>query len=442
MTETLINSLSQITDLSVKARSSVFRYKDKNIDPQQAGNELSVQAVLNGRVAQRQDNIILNLELVDVSSGNQIWGEQYNRKTNDLVSLQSEIARDVSRKLHQKITGSAGQNIAKRYTTDSEAYKLYLRGLFHWNKRTTEDLKKAIDYFNHAKEKDPSFALAYAGLAVTYSVLPNNSVMTKQEEDEIKLKAKASTLKALELDDNLAEAYAVLAGEKVELWDFKGAENDFKKAIKLNPNFATARQWYSELLSIQERHSEAIAEVEKAVELDPFSPAVNFNVGIRYLQAGRPEEAINQFQKTIELAPDYHMPYRFLSLIYFHEKKYKEALAFASKAQVLMRIKTPESARKEEIELLQVLNSEGEKGYWQRMLKGNLEYYEKGIGSPLNVAISFAELGEKEKAFEWLEKAYAERDRRLIYIKSELSFRSLHSDPRFKDLLRRVGLPF
>ncbi len=223
MTETLINSLSQIKELSVKARSSVFRYKEKEIDPQKVGNELSVQAILNGRVALRGGNIILNLELVDVSTGNQIWGEQYNRKTTDLVLLQSEIAQDVSKKLQQKLTGS-GQNIAKNYTTNAEAYQLYLKGLFHWHKRTADDLKKAIDYFNGAKEKDPSFALAYAGLAITYSVLPANINMPKQEAVEANLKAKAAALKALELDNTLAEAYAVLAEGKNDEWDFAGAK--------------------------------------------------------------------------------------------------------------------------------------------------------------------------------------------------------------------------
>lgn len=440
MTETLINSLSQIKQLSVKARSSVFRYKEKEIDAQKVGNELSVQAILNGRVAQRGDNIILNLELVDVSTGNQIWGEQYNRKTTDLVLLQSEIAQDVSKKLQQKLTGG-GQNIAKNYTTNSDAYQLYLRGLFHWHKRTADDLKKAIDYFNRAKENDPSFALAYAGLAITYSVLPSNTVMTKQETAEANLKAKAAALKALELDNTLAEAYAVLAEVKHNEWDFAGAEKDHKKAIELNPNFATAHQWYSEMLANLGRHDEALAEVKKAYELDPFSVAVNMNVGMRYGAARRYDEAIAQFKKTIELAPDYPVIYWALSSAYLEKGMFEEALTPFARALILSKEETPESAGRITAELRQALKSGGERAFWRKMLEENLEFYKKGIGSPVFIANDYAKLGEKDKAFEWLEKAYDERDSQLTYLKTYSAFDNLHADPRYKDLLQRIGLP-
>jgi TolB-like protein/lipopolysaccharide biosynthesis regulator YciM len=441
MTETLINSLSKIGELSVKARSSVFRYKEKQIDAQKVGNELSVQAILNGRVTQRGGNIILNLELVDVSTGNQIWGEQYNRKTTDLVLLQNEIAQDVSKKLQQKLTGGGSQNVAKNYTTNSEAYQLYLKGLFHWNKRTADDLKKAIDYFNQAKEKDPSFSLAYAGLAVTYSVLPGNTAMANQEVAETRLKAKAAALKALELDNTLAEPYAVLAGEKVNEWDFAGAENDYKKAIELNPNSATAHQWYSELLSRLDRHNEAIAEIKKAYELDPFSVAVNMNMGVRYQMAKRYNEAIIQFKKTIELAPDFPMAYFYLGYLYFKKGMYEESFALTSQAQILVKIETPESVERKTNELRQAFKSAGEKGYWRKVLEEDLKSYQKGNLSPVDIASDYAELREMEKAFEWLEKAYAERDRQLTFIKHYPAFDNLHSDPRFKDLLHRIGLP-
>ena len=441
MTETLINSLSQIPELSVKARSSVFRYKGKDIDPQQIGNELSVQAILSGRVLQRGDNISLNLELVDVKTGNQIWGEQYNRKTADLVVLQSEIARDVSNKLQKKLAVATAQNLAKKPTTDSEAYQLYLKGLFHWNKRTAEELKKAIEYFNQAKEKDPSFALAYAGLAVTYSVLPNNWAITKQEIKETNLKAKAAALKALELDNTLAEAHTVLAIEKIDEWDFVGAENEYKRAIELNPNYATAHQWYSELLARLGRHDEAVVEIKKAYELDPFSPAVNMSLGMRYLEGKRYDEAIAQFKKTIEMSLDYSAAHLFLGSAYFEKGMYEEFIASISKARVLVKLDTPESAERKSAELRQALKTEGAKGYWRKTLEYELEYYEKGVGSPAFVAGSYARLGEKEKAFEWLEKAYAERDSYLIYLKTNGDFDPLRFDPRFKDLLRRIGLP-
>jgi TolB-like protein/class 3 adenylate cyclase/Tfp pilus assembly protein PilF len=440
MTETLINSLSQIKELSVKARSSVFRYKKKDMDAQKAGHELSVQAILNGRVAQRGGNIILNLELVDVSTGNQIWGEQYNRKATDLVLLQNEIALDVSKKLQQKLIGRDNQNIAKSYTTNAEAYQLYLKGLFHWHKRTAEDLKKAIDYFNGAKEKDPSFALAFAGLAITYNVLPDNTIMSKEEAAETRIKAKAAALKALELNNTLAEPYAVLAEGKVVEWDFAGAENDYKRAIELNPNFATAHQWYSELLAHLGRNDEALAEVKKAYELDPFSVAVNHNVGLRYWAARRLDDAIVQLKKTIALAPDYPLTYWFLSSVYLEKGMYEESITQMYKAQILSKEETPESAGRIAAELRQALKSGGEKGYWQKILQEELEVYKKGLGYPVTIATAYAKLGDKDKAFEWLEKAYAERDEQLRNLKGS-SFDNLRTDPRYKDLLRRIGLP-
>jgi TolB-like protein len=441
LTETLINNLSQLPNLSVKARSSVFSFKGKNATPQQVGSELSVQAVLNGRVLQRGDSVTLSLELVDARNGNQIWGDQYARKMTDLTTLQSEIARDISNKLHQKLIGSAGQPAAKNYTTDSEAYQLYLKGLFHWNKRTGDDLKKAIEYFNQAKEKDPSFALAYVGLGVTYSVLPSNTVLTDQEVDDAVLKAKAAALRALELDNTLAEPHAVLASNFSGDWNFAESENEYKRAIELNPNYATAHQWYSELLTRLGRHDEALAAIKRAYELDPFSTAVNMNLGIRYYEAERFNEAEAQFKKTIELSPEYPMAYFYISDIYFYKGAYEESLAAGERAEVLMKTETPESSARKTSELREALKSDGAKGYWKKILEDDLESYNKGLESAFFVAGIYAELDDRATAFEWLEKSFARRENELTYLKTDYRLRTLRSDPRFQDLLRRVGLP-
>jgi TolB-like protein len=441
LTETLINNLSRVPNLSVKARSSVFSYKGRNATPQQVGSELAVQAVLNGRVLQRGDNLTLSLELVDASNGNQIWGDQYDRKLADLTALQSEIARDISNKLQRRLSGSMSQSTAKNYTTDSEAYQLYLKGLFHWNKRTGDDLRKAIDYFNQAKEKDPAFALAYVGLAVTYSVLPSNTVLGKQEIDDSLLKAKAAANRALELDGTLAEPHAVLAANKIGEWDFAGAENEYQRAIELNPNLATAHQWYSELLARLGRKEEAMARVKKAYELDPFSTAVNMNVGLRYVEAGRFDEAEAQFKKTIGLTPDYPMAHWFLGEIYFEKGMYEESLAMFAKGNVLLKLETPESAERKTSELRAALKADGVKGYWRKILEYEMEWYKKENNTPFYVAAAYAELGETDAAFEWLEKSYAQRDYDLTYLKTNSRFRNLRADPRFLDLLRRVGLP-
>jgi TolB-like protein/Flp pilus assembly protein TadD len=440
MAESLINSLSRLPKLSVKARSSVFRYKGKEIEPQQVGKELSVQAILNGRVLQRSNQLTLTLELVDARTGNQIWGEQYNRKLTDILTLQSEIASDVSNKLRQKLTGEDEQKVTKRYTENTEAYQLYLRGLYHWHKRTPDDLKQSLTLFQQAIDKDPTYAQAYGGLAMGYAVLDANTLLNEQETTESRLKAKAAALKALELDDNLAEAHAVLAEEKINEWDFAGAENDYKRAIELNPNFATARQWYSELLSRFERHDEAIAEIKRAYELDPFSRAINMNVALRYQAARRHDEAIPQFKKLIEMEPTYPQAYTFLAYSYIEKGMYEEAIDPLCKADVLWKIETAESCERRTTAFRQAVKTNGAIGFWRKLLEYESKNYQQGIGSAVAVAGCYARLGEKERAYEWLEKAYAKRTSDLTYLRIDQSFDNLRSDFSFRDLLRRIGL--
>ena len=444
MTESLIASLSQLPNLSVKARSSVFRYKGKETSSQTVGKELSVQAVLLGRIVQRGETLTLNLELVNAQTENVIWSEQYNRKLTDIVALQSEVARDVSEKLRQRLSGAEQQRTAKTYTQNPEAYELYLKGLYLWNKRTPDDLNQALLLFQQAIEKDPAYAKAYAGLALTYSVLagPNsNTVMTTEQEREAGLKANYAARKALELDNTLAEAYAVLGGEKVNEWDFTGAENDFNRAIELDPNYATARQWYSQLLARFGRHDEAIAEIKKAYELDPFSPAINVNIGNRYFQAGRDDEAIAQYKKFIETEPNVGFAYYFLAYAYARKEMFEEALNVWCKRDVLLKVQTPESCEKEKIEFREAIKKEGATGFWRKRLEETLDDYEKGTVFPSAVAAGYAMINDKERAFEWLEKAFAERDPDLSWLKAERSFDNIKSDPRFQDLQRRVGLP-
>ncbi|CAN5757350.1 hypothetical protein BH20ACI3_BH20ACI3_24720 [soil metagenome] len=272
MTDTLISSLSQIPNLSVKARSSVFRYKGKETNPQTIGKELNVQGILNGRIAQRGDQLTLTLELVDAQTENVIWSEQYNRQQTDLVSLQSEIARNVSNKLRTKLSGADEQKVAKTYTANPEAYQLYLKGLYHWNKRTGEALKTSIAYFNQAIEKDPSYAQAYAGMALAYVLLPQYSA---GKPEESMAKANAAARKALEMDDTLAEAHTAL-GLILFTYERNVPESDreYQRAIELNPNYATAHQWYGGGLGATGRFDQAIAEGRRAVELDPLSPCL------------------------------------------------------------------------------------------------------------------------------------------------------------------------
>jgi len=276
MTETLISSLTNVPNLNVKARSSVFRYKGKETDLKTIGKELNVQAILNGRVVQRGDQLKLSLELVEVTTENAIWSQQYNRSQSDLVSLQSEIARDVSSKLKAKLSSADAASVEKNHTTNPEAYRLYLQGRFHWNKRDTKEFEKAIVFFKQAIENDPKYSLAYSGLADTLVLFPNyGNFRTKDYLPQ----AKEAALKALELDPDLAEAHSSL-GQILFYWDYDwaGAEREHKRAIELNPKYPTAHQWYAELLSAAGRHDEAIKEISNALELDPVSMIINQNM--------------------------------------------------------------------------------------------------------------------------------------------------------------------
>jgi serine/threonine-protein kinase len=441
MTETLISSLSQLPNLLVKARSSVFRYKGKDTNAQTIGKELNVQSVLNGRVVQRGQDLTLYIELVEAATEKVLWSENYNRKQADLVSLQSEIARDVSSKLKTRLSGVEEQQVTKIYTENTEAYQLYLKGLYHWNKRTTDDLKQSISLFQQAIDKDPAYAKAYGGLAMAYGVFTSNAAITKQERSELRLKAKAAALKALELDNNLAEAHAVLAERKIDDWDFAEAENNFKRAIELNPNFATAHQWYSELLERLGRYDEALFEIKRAYELDPFSRAVNLNLGLRYWTLRRNDEAMAQFKKLVETEPTYPLPYQFVAAIYAERGMYEESIELRCKGEVLLNIETVESCELKNADFRQAIKTSGATGFWRKTLEYDVKYYERGIGSAVAVAADYALLGEKELAFEWLEKAFAEHDDAITYLKVDTSFDSLKSEPRFQDLLRRIGLP-
>jgi len=334
MTDTLISSLSQLPNLSVKARSSVFRYKGKETNPQTVGKELNVQAILNGRIAQRDDQLTLTLELVDAQTENIIWSEQYNRKQADLVSLQSEIARNVSTKLRNKLSGSEEQRVAKTYTTNPEAYQLYLKGLFHWNKRTAEALKTSVDYFNQAIEKDPNYAQAYAGMALAYVLFPIYSAGNPAESTA---RGKAAARKALELDDTLAEAHTALA-HALFSYDRNIPESDrqFQRALELNPNYATAHQWYAgyNLVSTQ-RFDQAIAEGRRAVELDPLSLIANLELAAIYGYARQYDQSIGQLRKIIEMDQNWYVAHMILCQTYDYKGQFAEAIAECERARGL-----------------------------------------------------------------------------------------------------------
>jgi TolB-like protein/Tfp pilus assembly protein PilF len=441
MTETLINNLSQIPNLSVKARSSVFHYKGKAITPQQIANDLKVQAILNGRVIQRGDNLMLNLEMVDVQTGDQIWGERYDRKMTDLVTLQSDIARDVSTKLRARLSRADETKVAKTYTANPEAYQLYLQGRYFWNKRTEADIRKSIDYFQKAIDKDPTYALAYAGLADAYTTLPSYTNDTGLDSYP---RARAAALKALELDESLAEPHATLGTVLMEHeWNFAEAEKEFKRAIELNPSYATAHHWYSEYLLAMGRNDEALAEIKRAQELDPLSLIINGMVGIVHAVRGEYDQAVAQLKKTIEMDPNFARAHLFLAEVYRDHGKFEEAIDEQERHLTLLGL-----PREKAETMAEALRTEyrkaGEKAYYRKLLEfiEEVRATNPSLSPPLfEIAAIYERLGEPDKAFEFLEKSYTQHEPDIVRLVEIRSFESIRSDPRFADLVRRIGFP-
>jgi eukaryotic-like serine/threonine-protein kinase len=433
MTETLISGLSQIPKLNVKARSSVFRYKGKETDLPRIAQELKVQAILTGRVVRHGDQLLLSLELVDAKTENVIWSEQYARKQADLVSLQSEVARDVSNKLRTKLSGADERKVTKSYTADTEAYQLYLQGRYHWNKRTEAEIRKGIEYFNQAIARDPGYALAYAGLAESYVVLPEYSNTPPSESFP---KAKAAAQKALEIDNTLGEALLTLAVDKQD-YDLTGAERDFQKAIALDPNNPTAHQWYGEFLGQMGRSDEAVAEMRRALELDPLSLIINKQMGTSLLFARRYDEAIAQEKKVLEIDANFAPAFRDLGWCYTKKKMYDEAIAEFQKGIALTHGRSSERTG-----LAYALAKAGRRVEAQKILEQLKEQQKSEFVDAGDFAVIHGALGEKEAAFADLEKAYKEHSQLMSYLKVDPALDDLRDDPRFQDLQRRLASPF
>ncbi len=442
MTETLISSLSNIPNLSVKARSTVFYYKGKETSPKKIGEELKVQAVLFGRVSQRGDDLKLSLELVNTETQNVIWSEQYNRKQSDLVALQSEIAKTVSDKLRSKLTAAEQERVIKTNTTSSEAQQLYLKGRFHWNKRNTDDFQKARDYFQQAIAADSKYALAYTGLADTLALMPYYGSFRPSEYMSL---AKQAAQKALEIDPNLAEAHASL-GQILTNYDYdlKGAEKELKRAIELNPKYPSAYQWLAEVYHFSGNGDQALSEINKAIEFDPLSMVINNQKGRVIDFGGKRDEAIAQFKKTSELFPDAASPRNNLADVYEAKGMYPEAVE-----QRLIQIKLLFGVSAESIRDLQLaFEKDGYKGFLQKQIDIQLDNQRSSLEKDNNaylpafrIAEAYARLGDKDKAFEYLNKAYDQREPQIAELKIRLPFTSLRDDPRFEELVRKVGIP-
>ncbi|MCA1816102.1 MAG: tetratricopeptide repeat protein, partial [Acidobacteria bacterium] len=440
ITESVIYKLSQVPDLKVIARSSVFRYKGREVDPAQAAKELGVRAILAGRFVEHGDDLTVSVELVDAREGKVLWGERYERKVADANVVQQEIVRAVSDHLRPKMSGGERAQVEKTGTANPEAYQLYLKGRFYWNKRTEEDLKKGIDFFQQATALDPDYALAYAGLADAYEVLPSYSNLPPEETY---FKSEAAARKAIELDPTLAEPHAALGGTLSEYeWKFAEAESEFKRAVELNPNNATAHQWYGEFLSVIGRHDEAIAEAQRAQQLDPQSPIINSTLAGMYTEARRYDEAVAQFRHTLEIDPNFAQAHDQFGTAYEDQGKYEEATGEYRKAALLFG-EPPDIVEKRAASAVTAYRTGGARAYWQSELEWSRKEAQAhgSEPTPAFLAGAYSQLGDKDRAFAELEKAYQRRSRFLIFLKVEPLLDPLRSDPRFADLARRVGLP-
>lgn len=429
MTETLIRNLSNVPNLSVKSRSAVFYYKDKKSSPKKIGEELNVKALLLGRILPDEEDLQVNLELVSTETQDVLWSESYRRKQGDLISLQNEILTDLLSKLKKKLAEENEKLTTKSYTTDSEAYKLYLQGRYLWNQRTESGYRQAQTFFQKAIERDPNFALAYVGLA------DSTAFMYADGEARYK-KAETIVRKAIALDNNLGEAHTTLGmiiHNTYSKW--AEAEKQYQRAIKLNPNYATSHHWYGELLMQLGRVDEALKHYQKAAEIDPFSMPISSDLGIAYYYAGKTDKAIEQLNKTIRREPTFYRSYFYLARIYEHQEQYEKAIAANQKGH-LMANKNADLIARITAGLSRALKESGARGYWKK----RLEIYPK-LGSEWGCDIVgiHLRLGNKKRAFAELEKAFEEKDFDLIFLQVTPEFDEIRDDPRFQELVRRFG---
>ena len=432
LAESLIYRLSQLPDLKVSPTSSVIQYKGKDTKVATIASELGVDAVMTGRLAQIGDNLTISVELVDVRNNKLLWGEQYERKMSELLATQSEIATTITQKLQLKLSGEE-TGLTKKYTNNNEAYQLYLKGRFAWNKRSADSLKQAVDFYKQAIEKDPGFALAYSGLAETYVLFPNYLAGAPKESMP---QSKAAALRALELDDSLAEAHAALGFYLNNFeFDFAGGEKELRRAIELNPKYATAHQWLGVILMYQKRFDESIAEHKLAKELDPLSLSLSSEIGTTLISARRYDEAIALMNETLKLDPNFFPARLYLGRAYLYKGMEQEAIAEFRKAT------TPADRRRVLGSLVFALVKTGQRAEATEILNQLKNEAVNGYVPTFPVAQAYAALGDKEEALAWMERTIAERTPSSYLFAISPEFDELRGEARFKAILKRANLP-
>jgi serine/threonine protein kinase/tetratricopeptide (TPR) repeat protein len=431
MTESIINNLSQLTNLKVIARSSVFRYKGKDLDVQTIGRELNVGSVLIGQIKQEGDELRIAVELMDVQGNQALWGHTYQRKTGDILAVQKEIASNISDKLRLKLTEADQTQLTKNYTENGEAYQAYLKGRYHWNKRTDEGFQKAIEFFQEAIQKDPHYALAYAGLADCYTLRSDYGFLSSQEGYAL---AKGAVTLALKYDESMAEAHTSLASIKAATdWDWQGAENEYRRAIELNPNYPTAHHWYGSQLILQGRMERALQELRTAQQLDPLSLGINKDLAVALIYARDYDGALQQCRKTLEIEPTFLMMSTYIAQIYQLQQKYAEAVtelegartAAPGDAEIAYGLGQAYALNGKKNEALKILNELNQPG---------------NAFLPKEAAYLYSLLGEKEQAIAILQKAAENHIMAVAEVKMDPRLAELRKDARVGEILKKIGL--
>jgi len=433
ITETLINNMSGVTDLRIIARTTAFTYKGKEVNPTKVGNELKVEAVLMGKVVHRKDDLTVQVDLVDTTKGSQIWGERYMRKLSDIVNVEQEIARQITERLKIELSGEERKRISEKPTQNIEAYHLYLKGRYQWNKRTEEGLQKARDYFQEATEQDPTFARAYAGLADVYVSFFDYELLPPEEATK---RAKAAAFKALEIDPDLGEAHSSLAHAYLHEWKWSDSENEFRRAIQLDPGYATTYHWYALCLTSLGRTKEAVAAMKKAAELDPLSLRISADLGMALLANRQFDEAIQQETKTLDMDSKFRVAYWIRGMALEGKGEYAKAIE-----QFQQALKLSPNNPNYLAALGHAYGMWGKKEEALRILK-QLQAFPKEHGTfPFFLALVYTGIGDRDSAIQMLEQSIADRSGSARYLKIEPRLDPLRSDPRYSELIRKVGLP-
>jgi serine/threonine-protein kinase len=434
ITGSLINTLATLPKLRVMAQSTVSRFKAREIDPQAVGRELGVRAVLTGRIMQSGGSLRIGTELVDVATGSQLWGAQYDRKPADILVVQDEISSEISGKLRLRLSRAEKKQLTKRYTEDVEAYRLYLKGRHHWNRWTEEGFYRAIEHFQQAVDSDPGYALAYAGLADCYVLLGWNSYLPPKEAFP---RAKAAAKMALRLDPVLAEAHTPLAAVLwLDDWAWEKAQTEFERSLELSPAYPTANHWYAEYVMTLGRHDEAMIRIKKSQDLDPLSLIISVAVGWALYYARRYDEAIEQLRRTVDLDPNYPVTYWILGLLFRKAGRYQEAITEGEKGVQLSGGSPLMRAA-----LAHTLGTAGRVNEARQILDDLTKLASQKSVAPYFFAGIHIGLGEHERAMEYLRKSYEEHSHWLIYLHLDPSMDDLRAHPGFQDLLQQVGLP-